>query len=106
MSVKTIDETWLLLTCSRCGIEETLQRLTYVKRINRDDPSADSCKDCAINDGRKHRRLGIKTDCNPHSGELDDNLRPIDKDFRLYRPGKRICGKSDCIKGTHILEGE
>ena len=40
--------------------------------------------------------------CVPHQGELDDANRPLTRLGKLYRPGVRLCGYSDCINLDHI----
>jgi len=41
-------------------------------------------------------------DCRPYQGEVDlDTFAPM-KNGKLFKPGKRLCGKADCIADKHI----
>ena len=82
------------------------------RRIRRNDPEPDLCKDCK--DVRKpvpkelhyvHPVLG-ETFCTPYKGELNDDWQPIDSKGNLYLPGVRICGYKDCVRKSHIIPAE
>ena len=102
MSMFGIDEDWVRLTCSRCGVEETVMRNTVAKRLLRGEKNWSDCVDCEFRKGRKFAKRG--GDCIPHKGELDENLFPLNKFLKPYRPGLRVCGNSDCVRREHIVE--
>ena len=41
--------------------------------------------------------------CEPHQGEVDQDLNPITETGELYLPGERICGNKDCVNKSHIV---
>ena len=45
--------------------------------------------------------------CHPWQGRFDvDDVTPILEDGSPVKPGRRICGHSDCVNSRHIVEGE
>ena len=95
------------VNCSICG--HPLSMDAYWKRVSRNLPDADECKDCR--DLRKAPAKEVRVShpvlgeifCTPHRGELDADWNPIDSKGRPYLPGVRICGKKDCVKRDHII---
>lgn len=102
MTVFVVDDQTVRLTCPRCGVNEVVKQTTLYKRLSRGSDNWAFCSDCEIQHGRNGSFAVPKSDCQPHTGELDDDLRPLDKLNNLYRPGLRICGKSDCVKQSHV----
>jgi hypothetical protein len=95
-----------IIQCWRCGIE--IDADTYWKRIKRQTPNPDECRDCKDTSAKHkgkyrwiHPVLG-QLSCNPYKGDLDDDWNPITKDGRLYMPGDRICGLKDCVRASHV----
>ena len=44
--------------------------------------------------------------CHPWHGRFDvDQVTPITEDGEVFRPGRRLCGHSDCVNSRHIVEG-
>lgn len=100
------------LLCVWCA--QPIPKNIYEKRIAREDPQADACKDCKdvasyedveIRKARRwvHPVLGW-IQCTVFLGELNDDWNPVDEDGQLFRPGQRICGLKDCVNLTHIVE--
>ena len=95
------------VNCSICG--HPLSMDAYWKRVSRNLPDADECKDCR--DLKKAPAKEVRVNhpvlgqifCIPHKGELDANWNPIDSKGRLYVPGVRICGNKDCVKRDHVI---
>ena len=104
MAVFVVDEQKVRVTCPRCGVDEMVKQTTLYKRLFRGSGTWAFCSDCEIQHGRNGSFAVQKSDCQPHKGELDDSLRPLDKFNNLYRPGLRVCGKSDCVKRDHVRE--
>jgi len=79
--------------CTRCGVpinpEMVYKALTRGKTIT-------TCSDCRAN---PQKQLG---ECRPWSGDFDVDLVTPMKDGQLYKPGKRLCGKADCVAEKHI----
>lgn len=93
--------------CSACLIE--ISESALFKRIERGVVNADQCEDCRDfgkpmrnSQTWNHPVLG-KINCKPHTGEVDDDFRPLNKAGRLYMPGERICGLKDCIRRSHVV---
>jgi len=100
MTIFNISDTQVRLTCERCGIEEVVFRTTLTKRLERNEEYWANCVDCVTRQGRKYSKRS--PDCKPHSGELDDDLYPLNKYGKPFRPGVRLCGNTDCINRDHI----
>ena len=86
------------MNCIRCGIEISESAITARKARGNFDGR---CQDC-----RPHVSREVKYDgepCRPWVGEVDEELRPIDKSLRLYLPGTRTCGHKDCVNKDHII---
>ena len=62
------------------------------------------CGDCTMRPTKHIAKDGEW--CRPHQGEVDNDLRPIDEHGRLYKPGLRSCGKSDCVRTDHVFNPE
>jgi len=89
------------MNCSRCGIE--ISRFAVQKKKER-NIQPDICTDCTM---RPTKHIVTNGEwCRPHQGEVDDLLRPLDDNGRLYKPGTRICGHSDCVRTTHVMSFE
>ena len=84
--------------CNRCGIE--FSKDIASKRKERNQLHLD-CTDCTMRPTKHLVKDGEW--CRPHQGEVDDLLRPLDENGRLYKPGMRTCGHSDCVRGSHVL---
>jgi len=75
-------------TCTRCGI---------VWEINATRNNHETCESCRA---RKVQKVGA---CLPWHGMFAaDMVTPIDDDGTPVLPGKRRCGRLDCIQPTHI----
>lgn len=91
--------------CLRCGC--AMKDDTANQRLQR-GRDLWGCQECQAG-----KKTTIKTNyglCTPHQGEFDDAERPLSKTGKLYRPGIRLCGYSDCInldhiKGVEVVEG-
>jgi hypothetical protein len=45
--------------------------------------------------------------CHPWHGRFDvDQVTPITENGEVLKPGRRLCGHSDCVNSRHIVEGE
>lgn len=83
------------MNCTRCGIEITNNTLIQ-RRLQGNESTM--CSDCNHLD----RPFADNTkSCRAWVGELDRFDRPI-RNGKLYKPGKRLCGRADCVKTAHI----
>lgn len=82
--------------CDRCG-----QIWAFNARyLYRDDYSKELCPDCRA---KPQSKAGSTKDyCVPWQGDYDDNDNPI-KFGKLWKPGVRTCGHSDCVRKSHIV---
>jgi len=94
------------IPCWKCGVEIPFK--VFWKRVNRQQPDPDECKDCKDTTAEhktrykwNHPTLGL-IDCYPYKYDLDDDWNPITKDGRLFMPGDRICGLKDCVRVSHV----
>jgi hypothetical protein len=97
--------------CVWCG--NWITKFAYTKRVGRDLPDANVCKDCR--DVRKAASLGSrinKKTVHPELGvlycaiwrfELNEDWHPIDDEGNLFMPGLRICGLKDCVNSEHVI---
>lgn len=87
-----------MFVCERCGAKQDTTVVPGEKATRRRSPFCESCQ-------AKPATTVITAygRCRPHKGPFDADDNPID-DFtgELYRPGKRLCGMSDCIELKHI----
>ena len=83
-----------MISCERCGMsDDALQ-----KKVERG--GARMCNSCSARPA--HRVQTKYGTCRPHRGLFDNDDNPLDPDGFPYRPGKRLCGNSDCIERSHI----
>lgn len=87
-----------MFVCERCGVKQHAAAVPGEKVTRRRSPLCESCK--AKPATTVITAYGV---CRPHKGPFDGDDNPVD-DFtgELYRPGKRLCGNSDCIEIKHI----
>lgn len=87
-----------MFVCERCGVKQDTAVVLGEKATRRRSPLCESCQ-------AKPATTVITAygRCRPHKGPFDKDDNPLD-DFtgELYRPGKRLCGMSDCIELKHI----
>lgn len=86
------------MNCNRCGIEISEGAIQARKARGNFDGR---CQDCRPHVSREVKYQGET--CRPWVGEVDEELRPIDKQLRLYLPGIRTCGHKDCVNKQHII---
>lgn len=97
--------------CVWCG--NWITKFAYTKRVSRQLPDADVCKDCRdvrksailserINKRTVHPTLGLLW-CVIWKAELNEDWHPIDDEGELFMPGQRICGYKDCVAVTHVV---
>lgn len=84
------------ITCVRCGNER-------VVTVVRDNPK--TCYSC--------RAKAVVTVHGPHGKCLpwrgafaDDDVTPIDSVGNPVLPGRRVCGHSDCVSQSHVVDSE
>lgn len=101
----------IFLPCKRCG--QTLSMFARQKRISRNLPDADVCRDCRDVASckqiegykrlqRKHPTLG-QICCVIYPHDLNEDWLPIDDEGNLFMPGERICGLKDCVSKAHVI---
>lgn len=82
--------------CTRCGFT-TPGQLAW---------KGGECPSCTAAPPKKHnvvtRRNGERFTCRPWNGDFDELDRPT-KGGELFRPGHRVCGRSDCVSPSHIV---
>jgi hypothetical protein len=83
------------MNCERCGIQIDIKIID--KRVSRGNNNR-NCSDCNAKPTKK-----MATKCQPWTGEVDDDLNPVDSSGRPYRPGIRSCGYKDCVNRNHII---
>jgi hypothetical protein len=86
------------MNCERCGIEIDHSIIERRKSRGQDDQR---CYDCRVNQLHEINYNGSV--CRPWSGEVDEDLNPIDRKLRPYLPGVRTCGHRDCVNKEHII---
>ena len=85
------------MECLRCGIqEETKAMQKYAARTGKV-----WCESCRT-PPRRFVKYADGSICEAWFGDFDDSDNPI-KDGRLYLPGVRTCGHSDCVAVAHVV---
>lgn len=80
-------------TCARCGYRWVVPRIKIGE-------TGLLCRSC-----RASKKTVIESGefrCIPHHGDFDSDLVTPMLNGNLYLPGKRICGKTDCVNVSHI----
>lgn len=78
-------------TCSRCG---------YVFEVNASRINHENCESC------RARKVQKVSECIVWHGMFaSDMVTPIHDDGSEVLPGKRRCGKLDCVRPDHIAKG-
>lgn len=87
-----------MFVCERCGVKEDTTVVPGEKATRRRSSLCESCQAKPAT-----TVMTAYGRCRPHKGPFDTDDNPLD-DFtgELYRPGKRLCGNSDCIELKHI----
>jgi hypothetical protein len=44
----------------------------------------------------------VQTNCEPYTGELNENWLPITDTGELFMPGTRACNNKDCVNPEHV----
>jgi hypothetical protein len=86
------------MNCERCGIEIDERTIERRRRRGQEDQR---CSDCRVQHLYEIKYNG--SICRPWSGEVDEDLNPIDAKLRPYLPGIRTCGHKDCVTKDHIV---
>ena len=83
--------------CERCGYLLSQKQVHHLK-LHKLDIRCQSCN------AKPTKQVGqSKHDyCVPHQGEFDYDDNPM-KNGKLFRPGVRKCGYSDCVRNSHIF---
>ena len=83
--------------CERCGYLLTEAQLKHFQLHKMEL----LCKSCTA---KPSNQVGQSKDdyCKPHQGDFDYDDNPM-KNGKLFRPGVRKCGHSDCIRTSHIF---
>ena len=80
-------------SCKRCGAE--MSPAAVAKAFSR-GRLVTTCVSC-----RAKRAVQVGS-CRPYQGDFDlDTFQPM-KNGQPYKPGKRLCGKADCVADRHI----
>ena len=84
------------IDCVRCGFEWT------VATQRKPDNYCPSCR------ARQVQTVDIGGDkCHPWLGRFAaDDVTPVWEEGSAVKPGRRLCGHSDCVNSRHIVEGE
>lgn len=82
----------MLQTCVRCGI---------VWEVNTSRKNHDLCESC-----RARKRQKVSQCIDWHGHYADDMITPVDDDGLTVLPGKRSCGKSDCVNPAHVKKSD
>ena len=86
------------MVCERCGLLEDLTPEPGEKQTRR---RSNLCASCNAKPATTIPTAYGK--CRPHKGPFDLEDNPLDSfTGELYRPGKRLCGYSDCVEVKHI----
>lgn len=80
------------IDCVRCGYE------WEVATIRKPENFCQSCR------ARRVQTVDIGGDkCHPWLGRFDvDHVTPVDDNGMPVKPGRRLCGHSDCMNSRHI----
>jgi len=101
-------------SCVWCG--QWITKNSCMKRVGRQLPDPNVCKDCR--DVRKAASLSLRIDkrtvhptlgvlwCVIWKQELNEDWHPIDDEGELFMPGQRICGYKDCVAVTHVVPAD
>lgn len=91
-----IEEAVLANTCARCGFVWTLRQPRFVGGL---------CSSCLALQEKVLRRGRLA--CQPWQGRFAaDFVTPVNAAGEPVLPGKRYCGKSDCVNPKHITKGK
>lgn len=75
--------------CLRCG---------WVWEVNVTRNNHDTCESCRARKSQKVR------ECIVWQGHYaSDMVTPIDNEGNVVMPGKKTCGKADCVNPAHVL---
>jgi hypothetical protein len=86
------------MVCERCGLLEQLTSEPGEKQTRR---RSNLCASCNAKPATTIPTAYGK--CRPHKGPFDVDDNPLDSfTGELYRPGKRLCGYSDCVEVKHV----
>lgn len=86
------------MICERCGLVEDTATEPGEKQTRR---RSNLCASCNAKPATTIPTAYGK--CRPHKGPFDLEDNPMDSfTGELYRPGKRLCGYSDCVEVKHI----
>jgi hypothetical protein len=86
-----------MANCERCGCH--MKDDTANQRLQR-GRGLWGCQQCQA--GQQFKVKTAYGVCTPHQGEFDELDRPLTKNGDLFRPGRRLCGYSDCVDLDHI----
>jgi hypothetical protein len=101
-------------SCVWCG--QWITKNSCMKRVERNLPDWNVCKDCRdirkaaslgsrINKKTIHPELGVLY-CAIWKYELNEDWHPIDDEGNLFMPGLRICGLKDCVNSEHVIRAK